>query len=74
MFYNILLGNAFVHCRLHAYLASGGFAPRLPLGLYPWTRWGTSIPQAPVPTLPPNPGYATANTSHGQSVYKIWSL
>ena len=33
--------------------------PKPPQGLRD-PRWGTSVPQTPVSTLPPNPGYATA--------------
>jgi len=32
---------------VYAYLASGGFAPKSPLGSAPRPRWGTSIPETP---------------------------
>ena len=44
---------------VYAYLASGGFAPDPHRGSAPGPCWGTSVRKPPVPTLPPNPGYAT---------------
>jgi len=38
----------------------GASPPNLHRGSAPGPRWVTSVPQTPVPTLPPNPGYATA--------------
>jgi len=46
-----------------------GALPPGPLGLCPEPRWGTSIPHIPVPTKPPNPGYATGFTSGNHSVW-----
>ena len=44
---------------VYAYLAFGGKAPMPHWGSAPGPCWGTSIPKSPVPTLPPNSGYAT---------------
>jgi len=38
-----------------------GYCPRALLGSAPVTHWGNSFPRSPLPTLPPNPGYATVN-------------
>ena len=69
--------DALVSCRLRKYikrLASGGFALRPPPGhrgsaLGPGPRLG--LLQAPVPTLPPNPGYATETVYLSQYRTKI---
>jgi len=53
--------NAFVHCRLYMHIWLLGALPSdLHQGSAPGTLWETSIPKSLVPTLPPNPGYATA--------------
>jgi len=43
---------------VYVYLALEGKA-RDPTGAVLWTSLGTSFPKPSVPTLPPNPGYAT---------------
>jgi len=60
MFY--CLENAFVHCRLYAYLASGGGkAPQTSTGALLLDPAGDFRPLDPLcPPYTPSPGYATA--------------
>ena len=54
------LENAFVRCRLHMYFWLLGASTQTPTGALPLDpAGGLSSPRPPVPTLPPNPGYAT---------------
>jgi len=54
---------------------SGGLRPETPSGLRPWNTLGTSVPQAPVPTLTSKPGYTTAaSASPAEANIKIKHL
>jgi len=66
MFY--MLGKCVCPLQIvYAYLASGGFTPDPHGGSDPGPRWGTS-PRHSVPTLPPNPGYATGLYTVNRSI------
>ena len=66
------LENVFVRCRLHMYIWLLGASPPDPhRGSAPGPRWETSVPRPPVPTLPPNPGYATVQDRTAVLVWRI---